>query len=78
MSKGIKIGGLPYVSKVAQEVIFLCGCFPARTYAIVSLIIPILSSVNSAGCKTLPVSHAQKNLTSSRNLPFKTRFENVR
>ena len=77
MSKGIKIGGLPYVSKVAQEVIFLCGCFPARTYATVSLIIPILSSVNSAGCKTLPVSHAQKNLTASRNFPFGSIFENI-
>ena len=32
--------------------IFLCGYFPARTDATVSLIMPVLSDASLSGCKT--------------------------
>ena len=54
-----------------------CWFFPARTYATVSLINPVISSANSLGCKTPPVSCTQTNMTVSRNFPFRMRFENV-
>ena len=78
MSTGIKIGTFSYVSNVVQEGIFLCGCFTSRTNVTVLFINPVWSSTNLLGCKPLPVSHAQTNMTASRNFPFNTRFENLR
>ena len=46
MSMGIKISVSSYVFNVEQEVFFSSGCFPARTYAVVSLKMPALSSTN--------------------------------
>ena len=78
MPTGIKIGVSSYVSNVEQERLFSRGCFPDRTDAPVSFIIPFLSSSILSGFKTPTFSCAQKNLTASQNFPFRTRFENVR
>ena len=40
-STGIKIGVSLYVSNVAQEEIFSCGCFLSKTDTAVILIVPV-------------------------------------
>ena len=47
ISTGIKIGVSTYVSNVEHEGNFVCECFPARTDAMVLLIMPILSDATS-------------------------------
>ena len=52
MSTGIQIGILSYVSNVAQEGTFFCGCFPSKTNATFLLIITVHFSANFSGWKT--------------------------
>ena len=78
MYTGIKIGVSSYVSIVTQEGIFLCGGFPARTDITVLLLMPVIYSDNLWGCKNLPITRAQTNITALHKFTFSTNLENVR
>ena len=75
---GIKIGVSLYIFNKAQEGIVFLVCFPSKTDVAVSLIVPVRSAANSYGCKTPPFYLSQTNSMALRNLPFRTRFENVK